>query len=120
MIGALLMLLSGAAQADPEVRAIWSSDGSYVLILHPDDGWLEAELVVGGDDTHQLGAVEAGAPVRVEGRTDGGRPLRLSLAAARADGSGYDWEIEVDPTWVPLPPPPLDPRPAPADGRRTP
>ncbi|MFT5683695.1 MAG: hypothetical protein ACI8RZ_004627 [Myxococcota bacterium] len=104
----LPVLLNLAVAAPPQASAIVSSDGQYSLILRSDVSWEEAEISISGDGAEDLGPIEAGAEVRIDGTVSGTGVIWVNLNAAIDDDTGINWVFSVDPEVVPARSPKLD------------
>ena len=104
----LPLLLNLAHAAPPQASAYISADGQYSLILRSDIGWQEAEIAISGDGAEDLGAVEAGAKVRIDGFLDGPGTIWVNVSAAIDETTGVNWVFSVDPQVVPARSPRLD------------
>jgi len=91
-----------------EASATLASDGSFTLLLRPDQAWSQAELTVGGDGFHDLGPSDGTAPVQVAGVVDGVGPLWVELAAVTPQQHGVSWSFQVQPELLPVAAPPVD------------
>ncbi|MDG1479695.1 MAG: hypothetical protein P8R54_08890 [Myxococcota bacterium] len=98
----LPILFSLAHAAPPEASAFVSSDGQYSLILRPDVAWEAAEISISGDGAEDLGSIEAGAEVRIDGNLSGPGTIWVNLNAAIDDDTGINWVFSVEPEVVPV------------------
>lgn len=104
----LPILLNLAHATPPEASAFVSSDGQYSLILRPDVSWEAAEISISGDGAEDLGPIEAGAEVRIDGSLSGPGTIWVNLNAAIDEDTGINWVFSVDPEVVPARSPRLD------------
>lgn len=91
-----------------EASATLASDGSFTLLLRPDQAWSQAELTVGGDGFHDLGPADGTAPIEVAGVVDELGPLRVELAAVTPQQHGVSWSFQVQPELLPVAAPPVE------------
>ena len=104
----LILLLNLAHATPPQASAFISADGQYSLILRSDIGWQEAEIAISGDGAEDVGAVEAGDKVRIDGMLDGPGTIWVNVHAAIDETTGVNWVFSVDPQVVPARSPRLD------------
>ena len=105
-----LLFLTQICIADPEVTATLATDGQYTIRIVSDVSWTAAELRVFGGETTELGPIESGQSISVEGWTDEHQSIRITLSAAVSDGQGRTWMFDVEPFRVPAVVPPMTPK----------
>lgn len=98
-----------------EASATLAADGSFTLVLLPEQAWTVAELSVRGDGAYDLGPSDGNDLVEVAGVLDGIGPLWVELVAVTPDAQGVSWSFEVQPELLPVAPPELGPA---TDGKR--
>lgn len=119
----LLALLAAPAQAQPlllspdqvvdpvlvphEATATMAADGSFTLVLLPEQAWTQAELSIGGGGSVDLGPADGSAPVVIDGVVDQVGRLYLELATVSTDSHGVSWTFSVDPELLPVQSPEL-------------
>jgi hypothetical protein len=104
----LTLLLNLAHATPPQVSAFISTDGQYSLILRSEIGWQEAEIAIAGDGAEDVGALEAGSKVRIDGFLDGPGVIWVNVSAAIDETTGMNWVFSVEPQVVPARSPRLD------------
>lgn len=104
----LTLLLNLAHATPPQASAFISADGQYSLILRSDIGWEEAEIAISGGGAEDVGALEAGEKVRIDGVLDGPGVIWVNVNAAIDETTGMNWVFSVDPQVVPARSPRLD------------
>ena len=97
-----------------EASATLAADGTFTLLLLPDQPWKAAELTISGDGSHDLGPSDGTAPVEIAGVRDGLGPLWVELVVVTADDHGVSWSFEVQPELVPV----RAPASSPAEGKK--
>lgn len=103
MLGLLLIsIVARAAAPAPEVEAMVSTDGAYVVRLSPAQPWLAAEVTVSGAVSEDVGAQEAGGAFSVEGDLPEPGTMWITVSAALSDTHGASWVFSVEPQVVPM------------------
>ncbi len=91
-----------AIASPPSAEATISLDGEYTLVIRSPCGWEEAEVAVAGGGAEDVGAVEAGQELRIEGSLEQAGTMWVTIQAAIDDHTGKSWTFSVEPELVPV------------------
>ena len=114
----LALILAGPAQAQPilavtdeivpavliphEATATVAPDGTFTLVLLPEQPWTVAEVRVRGAGAVLLGAADGSSPVEVSGVLDQVGALHVTMMTVSPDSHGVSWSFSVDPELLPV------------------